>query len=79
MDARDKMLHARFRAADDCVAFAHVHPALGGGGFHVLGRSRGRIVEVMVHPQADAERAALFTPEWGSALARCTLGSYRDV
>jgi predicted glycoside hydrolase/deacetylase ChbG (UPF0249 family) len=79
-NARDRALRRRFRCADGCVSFQHVHPAFEGSwGLRTLGYARRHVLEVMVHPQFDAERAALHSREWFDALSVVQVGSYLDL
>jgi hypothetical protein len=74
-----RWLLRRHRGAAACVAFGHVHPALGGDGMGRLDSARRLALEVMVHPAVPAERQALLSAEWRDALADLPLGSYRDL
>jgi hypothetical protein len=79
-DARDRLLRKQFRCADGCVGFQHVHPAFEDScGLGTLDFARRHVLEVMVHPQLEEERAALRTREWIGALAALQLGSYRGL
>jgi len=73
-----RWLLRRFRGPATCLAFAHVHPALGGG-FDQLSDARRRTIEVMVHPAQESELEALRSPEWHRCLAGFPLASYRDL
>jgi predicted glycoside hydrolase/deacetylase ChbG (UPF0249 family) len=77
--SRERALRRRFLCPDLCFAFEHVHPALGGDGLEVLDHARRGSLEIMVHPQREGERNALFSAEWRGALSTLTVGSYADL
>lgn len=78
-DARERLLHKRFRAADGCVSFRDVHTALGGSSVEALRFAADRTLDVVVHAQFEDERLALRTREWARFLNAAVVGSYRDL
>jgi predicted glycoside hydrolase/deacetylase ChbG (UPF0249 family) len=76
---RERLARKRFRTPDGCVSLPQIHPSLGGSGLDALSFSQDRVLEVIVHPQLEAERQAIHGAEWRIALAPLELGSYRDL
>jgi len=77
--SRDRALRRRFLCPDLCFAFEQVHPSVGGDGLEALDHARTHSLEIMVHPQREAERTALLSAEWQRALSALTVGSYADL
>jgi predicted glycoside hydrolase/deacetylase ChbG (UPF0249 family) len=76
---RERAMAERFDGPRLAFAFEHLHPERGGEGLATLQLARDQDVEVMTHPQHQAELDALLGEEWLGALDGLPRGSHADL
>jgi predicted glycoside hydrolase/deacetylase ChbG (UPF0249 family) len=74
-----RKLRGRFVTPDLCVAFELLASGTSTALAAVLAHARARPVEVMVHPQEEAQQSLLTSAWWRELIESVPTGSYRDL